>query len=470
MISLEDFLEQVSLVADADEIPDTEEAEQAGVVTLMTLHTAKGLEFPVVFLTGMEDGTFPHLRSLGDPKELEEERRLAYVGITRARERLHLSRAAVRSAWGAPQYNPPSRFLDEIPAELVEWERELSGAAAIGRRDQRPAVATLAARPGVRSPGNRPVIPLSPGDRVTHDSYGLGTVVRTLGEGDKTQAEVDFGGELGVKRLRAALRAAREALTAAVSATSAPTQGVRRGRLRSSPCCAQPRHRVDRAVASVALFWISRCRCEPKEWPVLPTRPTSSPGMTVSPFWAIRLLMWPYQEIDAVPVADLDLVAEAGVEERADDLALGHRVERGAGGGAEVDAVVGLAPAPAEAGGDVPGADRAHPALALALGLGLGAAALRWAVRAAPGGLLGAALEGGGLDRRGLATLREVGDHRVVRGLLGAGHGGLGAVELEGRGCGVHDRRSGRGHHERRGRRSGQHEARAERSGQTGTT
>ena len=200
VVSLEDFLEQVSLVADADEIPDTEEAEAAGVVTLMTLHTAKGLEFPVVFLTGMEDGTFPHLRSLGDAKELEEERRLAYVGITRARERLHLSRAAVRSAWGAPQYNPPSRFLDEIPAELVQWERELSGAAAIGRRDQRPAVATLAARPGVRSPGNRPVIPLSPGDRVTHDSYGLGTVVRTLGEGDKTQAEVDFGGELGVKR------------------------------------------------------------------------------------------------------------------------------------------------------------------------------------------------------------------------------------------------------------------------------
>ncbi len=200
VISLEDFLERVSLVADADEIPDTEEAEQAGVVTLMTLHTAKGLEFPVVFLTGMEDGTFPHLRSLGDAKELEEERRLAYVGITRARERLHISRAAVRSAWGAPQYNPPSRFLDEIPSELVQWERELSGAAAIGRRDQRPAVATLAGRPGVRSPGNRPVVPLTPGDRVNHDSYGLGTVVRTLGEGDKTQAEVDFGGELGVKR------------------------------------------------------------------------------------------------------------------------------------------------------------------------------------------------------------------------------------------------------------------------------
>ena len=199
---LEDFLEQVSLVADADEIPDQtgEQGDDSGVVTLMTLHTAKGLEFPVVFLTGMEDGTFPHLRSLGDPKELEEERRLAYVGITRARERLHLSRAAVRSAWGAPQYNPPSRFLDEIPADLLSWERELSGLAAIGHRGQRPAVASLAARPGVRSPGNRPIIPLSPGDKVTHDTFGMGSVVRTMGEGDKTQAEVDFGGETGVKR------------------------------------------------------------------------------------------------------------------------------------------------------------------------------------------------------------------------------------------------------------------------------
>ena len=203
---LEDFLEQVSLVADADEIPDAPDAEGAeiadrGVVTMMTLHTAKGLEFPVVFLTGLEDGTFPHLRSLGDPKELEEERRLAYVGITRARERLHLSRAAVRSAWGAPQYNPPSRFLDEIPSTLVAWERELSGAAAIGRRDQRPAVATLGSRPGVRSPGNRPPIHLVKGDKVTHDSFGLGTVIDTRGDGDKAQAQVDFGGETGVKWL-----------------------------------------------------------------------------------------------------------------------------------------------------------------------------------------------------------------------------------------------------------------------------
>lgn len=197
--TLEDFLEQVSLVADADEIPDSEEAEDQGVVTLMTLHTAKGLEFPVVFLTGMEDGTFPHMRALADNRELEEERRLAYVGITRARERLHLSRAAVRSAWGAPQYNPASRFLDEIPEHLVDWQR--TGAAQVTSRGSAPAVARLASRPGVRSPGNRPVISLAAGDRVTHDSFGLGTVVRVEGEGDKAMAHVDFGADTGVKRL-----------------------------------------------------------------------------------------------------------------------------------------------------------------------------------------------------------------------------------------------------------------------------
>ena len=125
-----DFLERVALVADADQIPDEPEepadALRRGVVTLMTLHTAKGLEFPVVFLTGMEDGVFPHSRSLGDLKELEEERRLAYVGITRAQQRLDLSRAVVRSAYGAPQHNPPSRFLEEIPAELLDWRRDES--------------------------------------------------------------------------------------------------------------------------------------------------------------------------------------------------------------------------------------------------------------------------------------------------------------------------------------------------------
>ncbi len=205
--ALNDFLERVSLVADADEIPDEPDdespAEDQGVVTLMTLHTAKGLEFPVVFLLGLEDGTFPHMRALGDSGELEEERRLAYVGITRARERLHISRAVVRSAWGQPQYPPPSRFLDEIPDELVDWERtQATGMRGAGpvTSTRAPAVATLAARPGVRSPGNRPPISLKPGDRVTHDSFGMGKVVRVEGEGEKAMAHVDFGGEQ-IKRL-----------------------------------------------------------------------------------------------------------------------------------------------------------------------------------------------------------------------------------------------------------------------------
>ena len=191
--TLAGFMEQVSLVADADQVPDPDD-ETGGVVTLMTLHTAKGLEFPVVFLTGMEDGVFPHLRSLGDPKELEEERRLAYVGITRARRRLYLSRAVLRSAWGAPQYYPASRFLDEVPAELVDWQRSESSPAST------PAIAALAVRPGASSPGNRTVVSLQPGDRVSHDTFGLGTVVSTAGAAEKAEATIDFGTG-GVKRL-----------------------------------------------------------------------------------------------------------------------------------------------------------------------------------------------------------------------------------------------------------------------------
>jgi ATP-dependent DNA helicase UvrD/PcrA len=204
--TLQDFLEQVSLVADADEIPaedvadgasEQEPKEDPGVVTLMTLHTAKGLEFPVVFLTGLEDGAFPHLRSLGDPKELAEERRLAYVGLTRAKERLYVSRAAIRSAWGQPAYNPASRFLEEIPSSLISWRRSETTAMRVSST---PAVARLAQRPGVRSPGNRPIVQLDPGDRVTHDAFGLGTVIRVEGEGDKAVAHVDFR-EGGEKRL-----------------------------------------------------------------------------------------------------------------------------------------------------------------------------------------------------------------------------------------------------------------------------
>ena len=192
--TLAEFLEQVALVADADEVPDPDES--GGVVTLMTLHSAKGLEFPVVFLTGMEDGVFPHLRSLGDSREMEEERRLAYVGITRARERLYVSRATMRSAWGQTSYNPASRFLEELPAELVEWQRQPEPAMAVMAN-------AVVARGGSRRAGSglRAVPTLAPGDRVTHDVFGLGTVVATAGIGEGAEATIGFGGEVGTKRL-----------------------------------------------------------------------------------------------------------------------------------------------------------------------------------------------------------------------------------------------------------------------------
>ncbi|MBM4794011.1 DNA helicase PcrA [Streptomyces sioyaensis] len=202
--TLADFLEQVALVADSDQIPDEDE-EGSGVITLMTLHTAKGLEFPVVFLTGMEDGVFPHMRALGQTKELEEERRLAYVGITRARERLYVTRSTMRSAWGQPSYNPPSRFLEEIPGEYVEWKRTgqatpsasmgaLSGGGGFGSglsssRNKGPSGFAT------RRTKDRPVVALAIGDRVTHDSFGLGTVVGVKGSGDNAEATIDFGGE-----------------------------------------------------------------------------------------------------------------------------------------------------------------------------------------------------------------------------------------------------------------------------------
>jgi DNA helicase II / ATP-dependent DNA helicase PcrA len=204
-----EFLERVALVADSDQIP-TQGSEDSGVVTLMTLHTAKGLEFPVVFLTGLEDGVFPHLRSLGDQVELEEERRLAYVGFTRARERLYLSRSVVRSAWGAPSHNPASRFLDEVPVDLVEWRRTEAEQSSWNRSvlpslPSRPAgrtqrFGTNAIKADAERKAKREVPSLSGGDRVSHDSFGLGTVVTVEGAGDKAVASIDFGSQ-GVKRL-----------------------------------------------------------------------------------------------------------------------------------------------------------------------------------------------------------------------------------------------------------------------------
>ncbi|MCX5560137.1 DNA helicase PcrA [Streptomyces sp. NBC_00038] len=200
------FLERVALVADSDQIPDEEDGN--GVITLMTLHTAKGLEFPVVFLTGMEDGVFPHMRALGQVKELEEERRLAYVGITRARERLYLTRSSMRSAWGQPSYNPPSRFLEEIPDAHLEWKRTgamgpassspVSGVAAslsssLSSSRSRSAASGASGFATRRGISEKPVVSLAVGDRVTHDQFGLGTVVGVNGTGANAEATVDFG-------------------------------------------------------------------------------------------------------------------------------------------------------------------------------------------------------------------------------------------------------------------------------------
>ena len=241
--TLADFLERVALVADSDQVPA--EGERGGQVTLMTVHTAKGLEFPVVFVTGMEDGTFPHQRSLGDESELEEERRLAYVAITRARERLYLTRAAVRSAWGTPQEMPPSRFLDDIPAELLDVRRAATsgermrasyggsygsgsyGAGSYGRsrrsegRDPwgdtdtgafgsgrggasaQPAgvrkVTRMGVAPAAKPAEDKPVLSLKVGDRIKHATLGAGTITGIEGEGPRTVARIRFG--LGEKRL-----------------------------------------------------------------------------------------------------------------------------------------------------------------------------------------------------------------------------------------------------------------------------
>ncbi|MFJ6849450.1 DNA helicase PcrA [Streptomyces sp. NPDC091271] len=204
--TLAEFLEKVALVADADQIPDEDE-DGSGVVTLMTLHTAKGLEFPVVFLTGMEDGVFPHMRALGQVKELEEERRLAYVGITRARERLYLTRASMRSAWGQPSYNPPSRFLEEIPDQHLEWKRKGPMAAPAGPTSGiTSSLSSSRSKSGpsgfaTRRTSEKPVVTLVVGDRVTHDQFGLGTVTAVEGFGDQAKATVDFGGERPKKLL-----------------------------------------------------------------------------------------------------------------------------------------------------------------------------------------------------------------------------------------------------------------------------
>jgi DNA helicase-2/ATP-dependent DNA helicase PcrA len=218
------FLESVSLVADADELDPDESS-----VVLMTLHTAKGLEFDAVFIIGLEDGVFPHLRSLGEPEELEEERRLCYVGITRARRRLHLSHAWSRMLFGSTQYNPPSRFLKEVPEHLTALSESKRSRAKSGRerileaalRGASSAGSTAGLRgpnatagpwrppsdPGAARRSPTPVrtsgaerLGLAVGDDVVHGKWGEGVVLEIIGSGDSAEAVVRFPG-LGEKRL-----------------------------------------------------------------------------------------------------------------------------------------------------------------------------------------------------------------------------------------------------------------------------
>ena len=201
--SLGAFLERVALVADSDQIPDDPDQAHAGVVTLMTLHTAKGLEFDTVFLTGCEEGVFPHQRAIDERSgaELAEERRLAYVGITRARKRLYISRAIARSAWGAPQHNPPSRFLNEVPSDLIDWRRTEAAVSSWRNTSATAANQEWRNRVGYGAKLKVREIPsLVAGDRVVHTAFGMGKVIATSGEGDKAMADVDFGSS-GLKRL-----------------------------------------------------------------------------------------------------------------------------------------------------------------------------------------------------------------------------------------------------------------------------
>jgi DNA helicase-2/ATP-dependent DNA helicase PcrA len=229
---LDEFLEQVSLVADTDELPDGEAADDQ--VVLMTLHSAKGLEFPVVFIVGVEEGVFPHNRALTEPDEMEEERRLAYVGITRAMRRLFISHAWSRMLFGSTQYNPPSRFLDEIPSELVESRGNTTGRSSYGRQSYRhrdgygdgdPPPFRRRREPGGRDtdsrdadehrervveaamrasstpqPSHSQELGLRVGDDVAHPAFGEGVVIDISGEGEKAEAIINFAG-VGQKHL-----------------------------------------------------------------------------------------------------------------------------------------------------------------------------------------------------------------------------------------------------------------------------
>jgi DNA helicase-2/ATP-dependent DNA helicase PcrA len=204
--SLGGFLESVSLVADVDSLNEGGEA-----VTLMTLHSAKGLEFPVVFLVGLEEGVFPHSRSLSSDSELEEERRLCYVGMTRAMEELHLVHAHRRTQYGQPNFNRRSRFVDDVPSEILDTISHSGYAMPVDRRTvyqertgtystpSHSSAALFDEKPTLRSPAYKP--PFEVGQKVRHSKFGIGVVVACNPLKNDTEVTVAFPGVVGVKKL-----------------------------------------------------------------------------------------------------------------------------------------------------------------------------------------------------------------------------------------------------------------------------
>ncbi len=202
--SLVAFLTDLALVSDIDKL-DEEEQEQSDALVLMTLHSAKGLEFPVVFLIGLEEGVFPHSRSLMEEDEMEEERRLAYVGITRAEQELFITNAQMRTLFGRTSMNPESRFISEIPNELIENLNEQVKKASTSfntarRQEKRPPVSRPVVTP---SSTGGDELPWAVGDKAEHKKWGIGTVVSVKGAGEGKELDIAFPSPVGIKRLLA---------------------------------------------------------------------------------------------------------------------------------------------------------------------------------------------------------------------------------------------------------------------------
>ncbi|MDS9473144.1 DNA helicase PcrA [Sporosarcina pasteurii] len=202
--SLVAFLTDLALIADIDSL-DNEENKEAEKVVLMTMHGAKGLEYPVVFIIGMEENVFPHSRSMDDHEEMEEERRLAYVGITRAEQKLYLTSARYRMLYGRSSYNQPSRFIGEISEEVIENlsdDHAVSFGGGIQSRSKAPARRSAVKRPAYQASGGEKM-GWRVGDKANHKKWGTGMVVSITGSGEEIELDIAFPDPIGIKRLLA---------------------------------------------------------------------------------------------------------------------------------------------------------------------------------------------------------------------------------------------------------------------------